>query len=404
MAGSQDAYFTALKNVSFILHRGDIVGIVGRNGSGKSTLLKILSMITKPTAGEARFYGSVRSILDFGSNFHPDMSGRDNVMVQLRIAGIPSAQHDSYYQQIVAFSEIGDFMHQPVKVYSSGMFLRLGFSVAFHLSSDILILDEVLSVGDEGFRLKCREMLKELARSGKTILFVSHNKAEVLELSTRCIWLDKGEIKKIGAPAEVMGEYFALYRDNHDGKKIIVTPEANINDAHGSINLTWDAASAPGNETLAVRRISVTSAAHGKDIYLHDDIVLRFRLEKKKTGINIGAFFFLEDILYQPVMVGHFLNNQGDLDLSTVVKDQTGLIDIECTIPGHLLAPGKYYLRLRFGLEPDRWTADSEEGFRLTEELHFTIKEPLGYTDYIGDLSKGSIRPALRWDIRSASE
>lgn len=361
-------------------------------------------MITKPTSGEARFYGSVRSILDFGSNFHPDMSGRDNVMIQLRIAGVPAARFDSYYQQIVAFSEIADFMDQPVKVYSSGMFLRLGFSVAFHLSSDILILDEVLSVGDEGFRMKCREMLKELARSGKTILFVSHNKAEVLELSNRCIWLDKGEIKKIGAPAEVMGEYFALYRDNHDGKKTVVVPELNAHDSYGSISLSWSAGSAPGNETMAVRSISVTSAAHGRDIYLADDILLRFQLDKRKSGVNIGAFFFLEDILFQPVLVGHFLNNDGDQNLSEVVRDKTGLIDIECTIPGHLLTPGKYYLRLRFGVEPGTWSVDSQEGFRLTEELHFTIKEPANYADYIGDLSKGSVRPALRWNISAASE
>jgi len=395
--------FFALRDISFTLYKGDVVGIIGSNGSGKSTLLKVLSKITKPTSGEAHFYGSVTAILDIGSNFHPEMSGRENVNIQLTIAKVHSSEFKSYQNKVKEFSEVGDFFDQPVKFYSSGMFLRLAFSIAFHLSSDIIILDEVLSVGDEGFRLKCQELLKFFTKEGKTILFVSHNRLEILELSNKCIWLEKGNIKKMGNPTEILGEYFAMHRDNFDAKKKIVEIEdlnENSNHSIGMINLSWDEQSAPGNDILAIHRLSVTATSSTDKIYPSLPFDIGFIIHKKKKGIHIGPFFFLQDVFYQPVLVGHFLNNMNQNNISSDLKNESGLIEMKCTIPPYFLAPGKYYLLLRFGMEENEWNNTSEEAFRFSEKLSFIIYPDANYVDLIGDISKGSVRPALNWTIQ----
>jgi ABC-type polysaccharide/polyol phosphate transport system ATPase subunit len=398
--------FFALRDVSFTLYNGDVMGIIGSNGSGKTTLLKILSQVIKPTSGEAHFYGTVTSILDIGSNFHPDLSGRENVHMQLKLSGIATRQFGTYYDQIKSFSEIGDFFDQPVKLYSSGMFLRLAFSIAFHLSSSILIIDEVLSVGDEGFRLKCQELLKMFKEQGRTILLVSHNKAEILELCNKCIWLDKGAIKKIGYPAEVLGEYFVMHRDNYDGKKLVIGIEkgSEENIRNGIIDLDWSEKEAPGNEILSIRHIGVSSTGKEERIYYENDVLLRFIVQKKREGIKIGAFFFLQDVFYQPVLVGHFLNNLSGEDYSKQLKAETGLIEIKCIIPATFLAPGKYYLMIRFGMEENEWNEESEEAFRFSEKLSFTIHKKPGYIDFIGDITKGSVRPPLDWEIKKSNE
>jgi ABC-type polysaccharide/polyol phosphate transport system ATPase subunit len=396
--------FVALQDVSFTLYKGDAIGIIGSNGSGKTTLLKILSQITKPTSGEVRFYGSVTSILDIGSNFHPDLTGRENVSMQLKLVNTSRNEFEGFYHKIKAFSEIGDFFDQPVKFYSSGMFLRLAFSLAFHLPSDILILDEVLSVGDEGFRLKCQELLKLFTQTGKTILFVSHNRSETLELSNKCIWLDKGRIKRMGLPAEILGEYFIMHRDNFDEKKVIIDVEANPtynqNIDKGTIDISWPETDAPGNEILAIRHISVKPHNDADHIYQDDSISLTFIIQKKKENIQIGAFFFLQDVFYQPVLVGHFLNNLSGENYGSQLRGEIGLIEIKCTIPKAFLAPGKYYLMLRFGMEEDDWHPQSPEGFRFSEKLSFKIHAKTDYIDFIGDVSKGSVRFPLEWEIK----
>lgn len=391
-------HFFALNDVSFTLYRGDVLGIIGSNGSGKSTLLKILSQITKPSAGEAHFYGSVTSILDVGTNFHPDLTGRQNVKIQLKLSNVPMNEFDTYYEKTKTFSEIGEFFDQPVKYYSSGMFLRLAFSLAFHLSSDILILDEVLSVGDEGFRLKCQELLKLFTEQGKTILFVSHNRMDILELSNKCIWLEKGRLKKIGVPEEVLGEYFAMHRDNFEAKKTIIDVHTPHADSDGTLHLHWSEAEAPGNDILAMRELSVQSAS-GK-LFSSEPVEIRFVIDKKKSAVQIGAFFFLEDVFYQPVMVGHFLNNSSRKHFGNELKNETGLMEIKSTIPANFLVPGKYFFLVRFGMEENEWHTSSSEAFRFSEKMSFTIHAKPDYLDFVGDISKGSVRPPLDWSVK----
>lgn len=392
--------FFALKDISFSVNKGDVVGIIGSNGSGKSTLLKILSQITKPNAGEVKFYGSVRSILDIGTNFHPDLTGRENIAIHLHIAGVGKKYFAAHEKKILEFSEIGEFFDRPVKFYSNGMFLRLAFSMAFYLSPDILLLDEVLSVGDEGFRLKCRDMLKQLSRDGKTILFVSHNRLEILDLSSKCIWLDAGEIKRIGQSASVLSEYFALQRDNYDGKKMVIETEKYFRENDdGTLDIHWNESNAPGNEILSMRGLSVQALSGGK-ILNTSSVLLKFVLNKKKTGVQVGAFFFLQDVFYQPVLVGHFLNNTNGCDFGNETKNESGLLEVRCVVPGNFLSPGKYFLLPRFGIEEGTWNQQSEEAFRFDEKLHFTIHAGENYKDVVGDSSKGAVRPQLNWEVK----
>ncbi len=200
--------FWALKNVSFTVNKGEVLGIVGKNGAGKSTLLKILSQITPPTTGEIRIHGKVGSLLEVGTGFHPELSGRENIFLNGAILGMTRKEIARKFNQIVEFSGIEKFLDTPVKHYSSGMYVRLAFSVAAHMEPDILIIDEVLAVGDAEFQKKCLGKMGEVKeKEGRTILFVSHNTDAIRQLCTRCILLEKGGVAMIGETSAVLQRY-----------------------------------------------------------------------------------------------------------------------------------------------------------------------------------------------------
>ena len=199
--------FHALDGVSFDIRRGETVGLIGRNGAGKSTMLKILARITTPTTGEAWMRGRVGALLEVGTGFHPELTGRENIYLNGTILGMSKKEIDAKFDEIVEFSEIGDFLDTPVKRYSSGMYVRLAFSVASSLDSDILLLDEVLAVGDAAFRKKSLARMKAIAASGRTILFVSHGMGNVREICTRCLWLEHGLVRLDGPATEVTEAY-----------------------------------------------------------------------------------------------------------------------------------------------------------------------------------------------------
>jgi lipopolysaccharide transport system ATP-binding protein len=199
--------FWALRDVSFDVRRGEVVGIVGRNGAGKSTLLKLLSRITEPTAGHADVYGRVGSLLEVGTGFHNELSGRDNIFLSGSILGMRRSEIRRKFDEIVAFSECGRFLDTPVKRYSSGMYMRLAFAVAAHLEPEILVVDEVLAVGDAAFQKKCLGKMQDVAGHGRTVLFVSHNMAAVESLCTRAILLEQGRVAAQGPTGEVIRRY-----------------------------------------------------------------------------------------------------------------------------------------------------------------------------------------------------
>jgi len=198
-----------LKDVGFEVKRGDVVGIVGANGAGKSTLLKILSRITEPTEGWAEVYGRVGSLLEVGTGFHPELTGRENIYLNGAILGMRKAEIARKLDEIVAFAEIERFLDTPVKRYSSGMYVRLAFAVAAHLEPEILLVDEVLSVGDASFQKRCLGKMGEVSRGGRTILLVSHNMAAVKALTRTAVWLDRGRIREQGESADVVNRYLA---------------------------------------------------------------------------------------------------------------------------------------------------------------------------------------------------
>jgi ABC-type polysaccharide/polyol phosphate transport system ATPase subunit len=209
VAGDEVEEFWALKEVNFDIRRGDVVGIIGRNGAGKSTLLKILSRITEPTTGKVEIRGRVASLLEVGTGFHPELTGRENIFLNGAILGMTRAEIRRKFDEIVAFAGVERFLDTPVKRYSSGMYVRLAFAVAAHLEPEILVVDEVLAVGDAEFQKKCLGKMQDVAAHGRTVLFVSHNMAAIEQLCGRATWLDSGQIRHDGAVKAVVADYLS---------------------------------------------------------------------------------------------------------------------------------------------------------------------------------------------------
>ncbi len=203
-----DVYW-ALKNINLTIETGKTVGLIGHNGSGKSTLLKLITKIIYPTSGEIVTHGRVSSLLELGAGFHPDFTGRENIYINASIFGLSRKEIDSKLESIIEFSELRDFIDSPIRTYSSGMYTRLAFSVAVHVSPDILLIDEILAVGDVNFQKKCISKIKEFKKKGVTMVFVSHNMNDVLEICDSVVWLDKGSMIEYGDTETIASKYLA---------------------------------------------------------------------------------------------------------------------------------------------------------------------------------------------------
>ncbi len=216
--GADEGFIWALRDVSFNVEEGEVLGVIGRNGAGKSTLLKILSRITEPTEGRITMRGRVASLLEVGTGFHPELTGRENIFLNGALLGMTNAEIKAKFDEIVAFSEIEKFLDTPVKRYSSGMYVRLAFAVAAHLEPEILIIDEVLAVGDAAFQKKCLGKMGDVARGGRTVLFVSHNMAAVQKLCSRAMLFDSGRILKYDETDPVVESYLKIYSEKIGGR------------------------------------------------------------------------------------------------------------------------------------------------------------------------------------------
>lgn len=324
LARPETETFWALNGVDFDIYRGDVVGVIGRNGAGKSTLLKVLSRITEPTRGTATLHGRVGSLLEVGTGFHPELTGRENIYLNGSILGMSRGEITRQFDAIVDFSGTERFLDTPVKRYSSGMYVRLAFAVAAHLNPEILIIDEVLAVGDAEFQKKCLGKMQDVAREGgRTVLFVSHMMASVLQLCNRCIYLVGGEVAADGPAGEVITTY-------------IQSGQANISEA------TWELSNAPGNEIvkiLAVRAVDIEGAATG-DYNIADPFVVELEFAVLQGGVRIGPSLHIYNDFNVCVCV-----------LSNVTDPQWGHYEYEpgnyktrCTIPGRFLNDGNYYI------------------------------------------------------------
>jgi len=271
----------AIKDISFDVLPGEVVGIIGRNGAGKSTLLRILSRITEPTHGRVRIRGRVGSLLEVGTGFHPELTGRENIYLNGAVLGMKKTQIKQQFDEIVAFAEVADFIDTPVKYYSTGMYLRLAFAVAAHLEPEILIVDEVLAVGDVQFQKKCLGKMDEVARAGRTVLFVSHNMMAVTQLCATCIWIDHGQLVKRGASGKVVTDYLSSFHPKHDTDGVI-TPEMH---GHDPMELVFTQIKMLDRNGIAVR------AAHfGSRLRFEIHFSVQQQVVDGRLGIAINNF------------------------------------------------------------------------------------------------------------------
>ena len=371
---AQDDIIWALKDVSFEVQPGEVIGIIGRNGAGKSTLLKILSRITEPTSGEVMLDGRVASLLEVGTGFHPELTGRENIYLNGTILGMQKAEIDCKFDEIVAFSEIEKFLDTPVKRYSSGMYVRLAFAVAAHLEPEILLVDEVLAVGDAAFQKKCLGKMEDVARHGRTILFVSHNTSAVQSLCSRTIWIDTGGIRMDGPSSAVVAAYL------HQG---FVSESQRV----------WPEGSGPGNNSLKLISISLknSSGEPCSSINISEELIVEIRYAVTRVGTRAIFSLHLRD--ENDLHVFSSLSNTAENKLHDIPL-QPGHYQSVCTIPGNLLNNGKYYISLKGMSEwADSFIADHVISFDGLDDG--VLKR-----DYPGRLG-GVMRPQLSWTSSS---
>lgn len=312
--------FWALEDVSFDVWPDEILGIIGRNGAGKSTLLKILSRITEPTEGEAILRGRVASLLEVGTGFHPELTGRENVYLNGAILGMKKREIDACFDEIVAFAEMEKHIDTPVKRYSSGQCVRLAFAVAAHLEAEILIIDEVLAVGDAAFQKKCMGKMKDVSRRGRTVLFVSHNMQAVSTLTTRCLVVEAGKILLSGTPMEAVGTYLRSVVSQDDFYQSAAVPE----------KTGFTRVSLKTSEPGMVQR-------HGEAMSVILDLYTPERVEGAQVSIQI--------VTELDVPVVHLALFEKD----AVFFEEAGHYRIVCRIPAIRLYMGSYHLKVHLG-------------------------------------------------------
>lgn len=361
----------ALRDVSFEVGSGEILGIIGRNGAGKSTLLKILARITQPTSGRVELFGRIGSLLEVGTGFHPELTGRENIYLNGAVLGMRRAEIADRFDEIVAFAEMEKFLDTPVKHYSSGMYMRLAFAVAAHLNPEILLMDEVLAVGDAAFQAKCLGKMDSVASEGRTVLFVSHNLVAVQNLCKRVIWLNEGKILEHGPTHAIVNNYLAAASSSVAMERV------------------WnDPATAPGNEKVRIRsvRVRATDDSASDVITVQTPFVLEFEYWNLEPDARLNLSL-------------HLYNQQGITVLNTVPMNEpewhgrafpVGLFRSACHIPGNLLNDGLH--RVLLLVVKDQGTVI----FTLNDALVFSIQDVERPGDWHGRW-EGAVRPDLVW-------
>jgi homopolymeric O-antigen transport system ATP-binding protein len=373
--GAKREMIWALDDVSFDVRQGEALGIIGRNGAGKSTLLKVLSRITKPTRGTVDLYGRVGSLLEVGTGFHPELTGRENIFLNGAILGMTREEIARKFDEIVAFAEIEKFLDTPVKHFSSGMYVRLAFAVAAHLEPEILIVDEVLSVGDAAFQKKCLGKMNEVAHTGRTVLFVSHDLNAVNSLCERAILLHDGRVLRDGPPRDVTAYYL-------DRANKIYTP------------VTWFTLAGVGDE---VRLLAASAEQRGESLGAVScrepfSVALDYEITRSLRGLRL--FIIVRNERGEIV----FMTSDFDEPAEVAFTRDAGRFKSRVTVPGGLLKAGGYYVTFGADVKNERivYTAD--------DALHFDVFDT--EEDLQGDRHSrvGLVAPLLRWETERAAD
>ena len=371
---SKHDYIWALKDVSFEIKRGEVVGIIGKNGAGKSTLLKILARITEPTEGRVTLKGRVGSLLDVGTGFHSELTGEENVYLSGTISGMSSNEISRKFDEIVSFAEVEKFIHTPVKHYSSGMYMRLAFAVAAHLEPEILLVDEVLAVGDATFQKKCLGKMGNVAKEGRTVLFVSHNMAATQAICNIAFQLESGQILSWGDSHSVVARYLT---------EAISTSSV----------VNWPIESAPGNDEFSLTSVRAYSESGNSD-----------GLFPSSKDIYVEMSFIVK--AFHPALCVGFdlITSQGEIVMRSYQTDslpddwpeiREGKNVWYCTIPAGLLNGGSYYVCPRIGLHNLNWI------IKLDNTIRFEVFLDHGVSPFWHALDNrnkpGIIAPIFRW-------
>lgn len=376
-----DQELDALKDISFDLYTGEILGVIGRNGSGKSTLLKVLSKITGPTNGSVSYKGRLTSIIEIGTGFHPDISGKENVLMNAQLLGFKKSHVLDVYKQIVDFSGLEDFMDTPVKHYSSGMYLRLAFAIAFHSHIDVLLLDEVLAVGDAAFRRKCYHKIRDLRDSGTSIIFVSHQMEPVVAFCDRCMWLDNGRIQIIGKTMDVIENYLESTANQND----VIRGERLENEVD-AFKIDYSKLS---THLVTIHSINVFAANKNKDedILISDEIIIQMDCEKLIDQDSFEIIYTVWNLNNVRVLTDSY-GLRSDYSKPEMLK---GNYRVNCRIPAHLLNRGVYSVSIVI----------TGSGEYITEfPFVFRFKVGVPDSDSYGYEISSIIRPRLNWDVK----
>ena len=367
----------ALKDVSFDVKKGQVLGVIGKNGAGKSTLLKVLSRITEPSAGEVKLNGRVGSLLEVGTGFHPELTGRENIFLNGAILGMKRSEINSKFDEIVDFSEVGQFIDTPVKRYSSGMYLRLAFAVAAYMEPEILVVDEVLAVGDAEFQQKCLGKMSEVAQGGRTVLFVSHNMSAILRLTQETIVLEKGQMI-LRAPSTEAVDLYLSGGHSKAGERI------------------WDAEEIPASAAPflpeALRLIDV----HGNivdNVRSTEPVILEveYSLSAPVTGLRIGIYLYTAR--GEAVLTSFDTDEQEMFEKHT--RRSAGKYVSRCVIPADMLNHGRYTVSMNAS------SYNIRRYFRDEQVLDFTVDATGAPGMQWSEARPGIIRPRLEWKIEA---
>ena len=371
--------FWALKNISIEIKEGERLGIIGRNGAGKTTLLKVLSRITEPNAGRAIVRGRVASLLEVGTGFHPELTGRENIFLNGSILGMGREEIKRKFDEIVDFAGVEKFIDTPVKRFSSGMYVRLGFAVAAHIEPEVLVVDEVLAVGDAEFQKKAMGKMEDVSKEGRTILFVSHNMSSIVTLCDRAILLENGSVKEDGDASVVIKRYLDTRSSNNS-------------------NIVWkDPDKAPGNDIMRLNSARIVSSL-GK-IVSEIDIKEDFKIEVTYWNLKNSTKMWVGFHIFNTMDVHVFGSSNAPSD--SIVPDESwnipqplGLYRTVCTIPGRLLNAGTYFVNIAIGINALNVIAHEE---RI---LEFNIVDTISQFQKAGKPHGGIIRPQLNWETK----